>query len=206
MMLWNYLKLCSKFSFQPAFQGLDFLSLLAGLVVSAWYWWKNEALPDATLGLIAVIILAVITALIVLRFVSAPYFLWRKGQAELSALKVHRPDFVERAMLRLEFHGDVQIPTAVDRENIYSWFALYGESRQIIANDANGNKIAGAEIPSSWIVSVVFERPVNFHQVATSFSTAALRVCEVKQANDRAVLIYLEGPVPQGNLEIRTRA
>jgi len=115
------------------------------------------------------------------------------------------PAFVE-TVLRLQFFGDRRVPRDVGNQNVATWFAYYSQSVQVTPTDDKGNRLPGGfEVPPTWIILVVLERPSIYRQGIASFSNPELAPpIEVRQATTRSIVVTTGALLPAGVLEIST--
>jgi hypothetical protein len=83
-----------KYTFRRSVIATDRASILIGPMVTAYYWLRGGPMPTGLDGLIAVGILITAGAAILARFVSAPFVIWVRDQAQIRRLRteVERPD------------------------------------------------------------------------------------------------------------------
>jgi hypothetical protein len=82
----SYITDIAEFAFRKSYDGLDRLATIAGLAVPAVYYFAGKPMPETVGGQIAAFVLCALAAITVLRFLSAPYFVWREQQAKIAAL------------------------------------------------------------------------------------------------------------------------
>jgi hypothetical protein len=111
-----------------------------------------------------------------------------------------------RSVLRLQFYGDERVPTAIENQNVATWYTLYSPRAAMISTDnATGKKTTVAEIPKSWAIFMTFDRPTTFNEVTVSLSSPGLPAYDIKQTTTRSVLVTFSSDIPAGTLEIATK-
>jgi hypothetical protein len=105
--------------------------------------------------------------------------------------------------VRMQFFGDTRIPTEIHSANVKHWFVMWHPSAAIswIAPDT-GAMVKGAEIPRTWTIFVLFERPVKVSEAVISFAGTGFPMHEVKNVSERHVIAHVSGDIPAGALEI----
>jgi hypothetical protein len=115
-MFGRYLVLVGKFAFRKSVLLTDRLSFLIGPLVTALLWLRGEPVPDNVAALVASATVATILAVLFLRLLAAPFFIWRDDQLAIAGLKdeLARPERAGRdethrilAQCRLELAGQV---------------------------------------------------------------------------------------------------
>jgi hypothetical protein len=97
---------CLAFAFSRTFYRADALSVFAGLGVPAWYWVRAVPIPEWTAGFISFLILIISLAFLLIRLLTAPYFVWREEKSRVDSLtdllysqSQRRRDFFENSAL-----------------------------------------------------------------------------------------------------------
>lgn len=207
-MIGNYLFRCIGFAIQKSIRGADALSILAALAIPAWYWWKDKPMPENILGFYAFCILAVIAAFILVRLFTAPYFMWKEDQKTIKALekKLLNPekDMPNRTILRLQFYGDLRFPTAIEEENIFSWFAYRRDQLKVDVLDAGGNLIEKLALSPMWCISIILKDEQNYKSVDLNYRSSDSIQAQVRQTTLRSIFVVIEDDMPAEQFEIKT--
>lgn len=210
-MIGTYLLRCISFSVQKSLRGADALSILAALVIPSWYWWKDKPIPENAPGFYSFCILAVLAAFILVRLITAPYFLWKKDQhtiseirKEIEILKGKKLERARRAILRLKCSGKSETAHEIYQENILNWYSFF--TREIRLGSVGGEDVpeSGIHFPPDWLFILRFEFPVEYRQVIVHFDCANAPSYLVHQQTQDSVLVWVNGPLPSCEMEIRT--
>jgi hypothetical protein len=109
---------------------------------------------------------------------------------------------VANSKLRLQFFGDNRIPTEIAADNIASWFTGWSPSFVMTELDAQNQPRGSTVLPKTWFIFIAFDKPASFRQIVVSFSSPGFPPYEVKQQNNRVVVVMASGEIPAGSLEI----
>ncbi|HET7709009.1 MAG TPA: hypothetical protein VFK50_05675 [Sphingomicrobium sp.] len=95
-MIWRYIGLVVAFAFSRSLLLTDRLSFMIGPLITAVLWLRGEPVPDNVAALIATATVATIAAVLLLRLLAAPFFVWKEDQLALASLRdqVGRPERV----------------------------------------------------------------------------------------------------------------
>ena len=74
-------------TFKPSVRITDGLSIMAGVAVPAFYWLQDKPVPEDILGPVSFVILTVAAGAIVLRLITAPYFIWKEDGERIDELE-----------------------------------------------------------------------------------------------------------------------
>ncbi|WP_193176730.1 hypothetical protein [Oricola nitratireducens] len=101
-MLGEFITRSVRFALRPSLRWADALSVFATLAVPAWFWIKEAPIPEWGPGFIAILILSIVVALIFLRVLSAPYFVWKVDKEALQRLQSTLADSSRRRRVFFE--------------------------------------------------------------------------------------------------------
>ena len=165
-------------------------------------------MPENIIGFASFCILAIVVAFVFLRLITAPYFLWVEDQRKIDALEgVGRSVDVaipKRTLLRLQFHGDLRFPTAIEEENVYSWFAYRRDQMKVDMKDADGNTIETLILSPMWCVFLVLDVEHEYRSVEITYRSSDSIQSQVRQTTPRSIVVVVEQDMPSEQFEIKT--
>jgi hypothetical protein len=90
--------------------------------------------------------------------------------------------------LRLQFNANNTIPTAIDKQNVWRWYALRTTFSGL---DRKTNTLAvGAQM---WSVFIVLDKPISFDQILVDGAGSTLPGYEVKDSSNRTAVVIFSG-------------
>jgi len=110
----------------------------------------------------------------------------------------------KRTLLRLQFYGDLRFPTALEEENVYSWFAYRREQMKVKMQDKNGKTIETLVLSPSWYIFLVLEVEHDYRSVDLTYRSSEAVQSQVRQTTRRSIVVVIEQDMPAEQFEIRT--
>jgi len=109
--------------------------------------------------------------------------------------------------LRFQFYGGARIPTAINTENIYYWYAQFSPSIGMKFTDKAGNEIippgGSPQYEPTWNIFVVLKEPAAFKQIIATFSNPELLgPTEIIGQTNRSFIFHSMKGIPAGELVI----
>jgi len=113
--------------------------------------------------------------------------------------------YANRSVLRLRVSGKSETPHEIYHENIKNWYSFYTKEIRFDGLSEAGDVVAGGlYFPPDWLFVVRFERPVKYRQIHVHFYNCQPPSCLVHQQTEDSVLVWVNAPLPQCEMEIRT--
>jgi hypothetical protein len=109
-------------------------------------------------------------------------------------------------LLRLQFKGGQQAPTEIRSENVLSWYVIWSGEITITSYDKDNKPTEHKDFPKTWIIVIVFDRPVLMRQLLVEPGAPEFPRYEVKVAGaNYAIVTTLGENPPAGILDIYTK-
>lgn len=115
-----------------------------------------------------------------------------------------QPEYAERSVLRLQTSGKPEIPREIYQENIKHWYSFYTRELKVDGLDKTNQPTGMFHVPPDWLFIVRFENPVHYRQVMVHFFVEEAPSYLVHQQTPDSVLVWVNGPLPACEMEIRT--
>lgn len=167
---------------------LIFTAGITAAVVTLWTATRDSAPVLTSLGWLVV---AVSLAMAIIVFVGLAG--WARGKWWAPAIATSIGD----TMLRLQVYADTRTPLRREHANIWRWYTL---RNVIYGRDAQGAQTTAA---LQFFVFLVFENPAAVGQITVVSPDFRLPPYEVKDSGPRHAIIIFNGPMADGDLEIR---
>lgn len=137
----GYLGKCFHRAFAGSVLFTDKVSIVGGVLAPAIFFARGEAMDAAYQGYLAWTILAVVGGGIALRLVTAPYFIWRDDQKEISRL---REEIADTSRKRRQFFEETFLQDRADLARQLTHYAMVNAPIDAFSNfdaDAHLNEI-----------------------------------------------------------------
>jgi hypothetical protein len=126
-----------------------------------------------------------------------------KPAAVIESMQSGPPPYI-KTELRLQFFGDLRVPHGVARENVAVWYAYHSPTAIIDIRDEDGNKLPVPDIPPGWAIFLTIDKAISYKQAIAEFSNSQAPIhVEVRYSDHRAIVVLVNGQIPEGVLTIR---
>ena len=179
-----------------------------GLLALGLSWLARTVEPIAHLGWGAIIIFGIFLSCICMFAVAALLLSWHKIRAKPPKDHIVEPksENIEKISeiaiskisthLRLNFVGGQRAPIEMRSENVLSWYVIWSGDVDITFSNAKGEKERPFEVPKTWVILLIFDRPTIIRQVVIEPASLDFPRHEIKFVSSIAMIATTFGADP----------